>query len=142
LTRSALPPAGGLQFGRGVNFYPAPSFALVLGHPPNPLFPPRSRANGKIFRRRNWRPCQFHWRAALNFFYFNHFTTISITWIICVAVKTRPTTVNQKIRFCNFSFLLSNETIVSSSLVMDFLSLQISTTANSILLFAVAIKSF
>ncbi|MBT9164725.1 MAG: hypothetical protein DDT23_00729 [candidate division WS2 bacterium] len=30
---------------------------------PNPLLPPRPRSNCPFFRR-NWRPCQFHWRAA------------------------------------------------------------------------------
>ena len=31
--------------------------------PPNPLLPPRPRSDCPFFRR-NWRPCQFHWRAA------------------------------------------------------------------------------
>ncbi len=31
--------------------------------PPNPLLPPRPRSDCSFFRR-NWRPCQFHWRAA------------------------------------------------------------------------------
>ena len=31
--------------------------------PPNPFLPPRPRSDCPFFRR-NWRPCQFHWRAA------------------------------------------------------------------------------
>ena len=68
-----LMPNGGnasLRLGRGVNFYPAPSFALVLGPPPNPLLPPRPRSDCPFFQR-NWRPCQFHWHAASKFSIFS-----------------------------------------------------------------------
>src|SRR3989338_2184591 len=52
--------------------------------------------------------------AAIN--YFNQDLTISKTWTICVAASATPTTVSQKIRFCNFSFLPSRFTIVFTRL--------------------------